>query len=164
MRKTGRVMAGACALLALGATTALAGDEFQLPENKYEGRLDRGDRGTYVGFNLKRAAKTVVKKVAVSAPFECRSGNSGYEQFPVTGRFKVDDDGTFGERVRYDFRGVRLRVKFEGELLRRGRAKGEFKFVARPPGMARRGSDRCTFERLDWRAKRGKEITVVEPL
>ena len=89
MRKTGRVMAGACARPALGATTALAGDEFQLPENKYEGRLDRGDRGTYVGFNLRRVAKTVVKKVAVSAPFECRAETPATNSFrsPVASRW-----------------------------------------------------------------------------
>jgi len=161
----GRVISAACALLALGAAPAIAGvkEGFEIPENKFEGRLDRGDRATYVGFNLKRGAKPVVKKVAVSAPFRCDAGNSGFEQFPVRGRFEVDDDGTFGDRVRFEFRQVPIRVKFEGELRKRGRAEGEFKFVARPDDAAR-GTTRCSSEKLDWRAKRGREIRVVEPL
>ncbi len=161
----GRVISAACALLALGAAPAFAGGKggFEIPENQYEGRLDRGDRATYVGFNLERGAKPVVRKVAVSTPFSCAAGNSGFEQFPVRGRFKVDENGTFGDRVRFEFRGVPIRVKFEGQLKKRGRATGEFKFVARPDDDAARGTTRCSSQKLNWRAKRGKEVRIVEP-
>lgn len=57
-----------------------------------------------------------------------------------------------------------VRARFKGELKKRGRAAGEFKFVARPPDVPTRGATtRCTFRKLDWKAKRGKEVTIPEP-
>jgi hypothetical protein len=160
-------LVGVAIIVGVCAAPALAGplEEFPRPENKYEGRL-ADDPQTYFGFNPKhKSGKLIVRKVFVRSAFECANGVSGYEQFPVPGRFRVNRRGEFEGRKRFRLAPpgsptLPFVVKLSGELGKRGEAAGEFSFRARPyhgPGRAR-DRVRCKSGRVPWEAKRGAEV------
>lgn len=166
-------LVGVAIVVGVCAAPALAGplEEFPQPENKYEGRL-ANDPQTYFGFNTKhKSGKLIVRKVFVRSAFECADGKtSGYEQFPVPGRFRVNRRGAFDGTKRFRLAPpgsptLPFVVNLSGELGKRGEAAGEFSFRARPYlGPARaRGRVLCKSGRVPWQAKRGAEITPEKP-
>jgi len=144
--------------------------------NKYEGRVER-DPNTYFGFDVtKQRGVAKVKKVTALVRYNCNNGDGGMAAARVKGRLRVKDGrfaGTLSARqdpVRASLPRLgppgssRFQYRVKGELLGNGRAKGtidatlRFNKAAPPPRGG--GTVRCYSGKLDWKAKRGANVSL----
>lgn len=164
------------AMIALALAVPASAGTPGIFNNKYEGRVERAPN-TYFGFDVtKQQGVTKVKKVTALVHYNCDNGDGGMAAARVKGRLRVKNGrfaGTLSARlgpVRASLArqgpsgSSRFRYRVKGELLGNGRAKGtidatlRFNQAAPPPRGG--GTVRCYSGKLDWKARRGANVSV----
>ena len=163
------LVAAIAALSLLVPASASAGTIF---DNDYEGRIE-SNRSTYFGFDVQRQnGKVKVARVTAMMTYHCAGSLSFNAAARVNGKLRVKNRrfaGTLRGNLQVS-RGDPIQTKFrlKGKLGKRGRARGTIDAVARIPMVTPvRGPEpqlvRCYSGGLDWKAKRGADVSVPVP-
>ena len=159
-------------VIAIGLAVPAAAGPPDIFENRYEGRVER-DPTTYFGFDVvKKQGKKKVARVTALLRYNCVNGTGGDAAARARGKLRVRD-GRFQGTVNgqpLPFRAphsrlgppssARIEYRVQGELRKRGKAKGKIDATLRfTPTMRGDGQVRCYSGKLDWKAKRGAETT-----
>lgn len=149
------------------AVPAGAGSLF---ENQWEGRAER-DPQTYLGFDVIRGGGGKnVARVTAYLGYHCVNGDHFRVYGQLPGRLAVERR-RFAGTLRGEFASPRLargaidsiRYRVRGRFLRSGRARGridaELTFVPAAPPPRGDTRVRCYSGDLDWRARRGGDVS-----
>ena len=164
MRATSKALVATLAIAATVPAQALAGD----PLNDYEGHAER-DSSTYVGFDKQaKHGKTKVAHVTAALRYTCTNGDGGLAFLQARGGLKVEQK-RFSGKLSIKESPVRggpsdASYEFAGKLGKHGRAKGTIEGELFLTSMRSRGGApvRCYTGGLDWKAKRGADISIDE--